>query len=85
MVAASFNQPLRGDAVPMSWLLLVILNATPPNGSRFMWSERFPNQESCDSIKIWVQTYADVVRAVCLPDIVSTPDPELKDLPTEVE
>lgn len=47
----------------MNWLLLVVLT----NGNLVM--ERFPNEQSCDSIKTWTETYAGVSKVACLPDL----------------
>jgi len=64
----------------MDWLLIVVLNTATPS----VVMERFPNQESCDSIRVWFGTYADVKRSVCLPDIQEPqPEPALKELPPD--
>lgn len=50
-----------------SWLLVAVLS------SGGMWSERFPNKESCDAIRLWVTTHTELRGAVCLEDLANEP------------
>jgi hypothetical protein len=56
----------------MSWLLVMIL------GSGQVVTERFTNKESCDAIRLWIQTKADVRSGVCLEDLPSS-EPTLRE------
>jgi hypothetical protein len=55
----------------MSYVLMVILSTSTP----VLWSERFPNKESCQVAKVWVlqRMESTATQAVCLEDIAEEP------------
>jgi hypothetical protein len=55
----------------MTYVLLVILSSSSPA----VLTQRFPNKESCDSARLWLDNHASptTIQSVCLEDLREEP------------